>query len=452
MKTLHIFHHSNLVNGVDQTTLTLVRGLQRIGGQVSALVPQAGDVTSALEASGIPYRVSDLPCCTGPAKMAELGYLSRAASRSDEIAAWLREEPFDLVHLNTGHLLDGAIAAAKTRTPAIWHIHAPFEVDYARYAGAMPPQGYAWLISALGSHVLAVSEDIRQSIARHVPPERVTTLYNGIDVDDLDRRAALNGQDIRQQLGLVADTPIVLGVGRISAQKDFATFVRVAAQVVRTNDRVCFLIAGPAEDPARTENLAAQIKALRLDKRVFLLGPRTDVPSLLKQCSLFLSTAIFEGQGLAALEAMALRRPVVAMACVGLRECIENERDGLLVELGDERACADALTRILTDTALAERLAKSGRSSVVQRFSADVYARAFRAIAQGVLEAPELADPGAADFTLGLLRNVKQANELLILNDQSRSLRARLQRKLKGLIDSAPASNAAPSCPVTPTR
>lgn len=434
MKTLHIFHHSNLVNGVDQTTLTLVRGLQRMGGQVSALVPQAGDVTTALEHSGIPYRVSDLPCCTGPAKLAELRYLSRAASRSDELSTWLGEERFDLVHLNTGHLLDGAIAAAKTRTPAIWHVHAPFEVDYARYAEVMPLQGYAWLIGALGSHVLAVSEDIRQSIIKHLAPERVTTLFNGIDVDDIDRRAALSTQDIRHELSLAADTPIILGVGRISAQKDFAAFVRVAAQVVEAHEKVCFIIAGPAEDSVLAENLAIQIKALRLERRVFLLGARADVPSLLEQCSVFLSTAIFEGQGLAALEAMALRRPVVAMACVGLRECIDNEQDGLLVELGDEQACARAVTRVLTDTALAARLGKAGRVSVVRRFSADAYAGAFQAIAQAVIAAPHFADPGAADFTLGLLRNIREAHDRLILAGQSRSLRARLRRKLEELI------------------
>lgn len=434
MKTLHIFHHSNLLNGVDQTTLTLVRGLQRMGGQVAALVPQVGDVTRALEECGIRYRVSDLPCCTGPAKMAELRYLSRAASRAEELSVWLREERFDLVHLNTGHLLDGAVAAAQSGTPAIWHIHAPFDVDYARYAGVMPIDGYAWLIGALGSHVLAVSEDIRQSITKHLPPDCVTTLFNGIDIEDLDRRARLSVRSIQQELNLVANTPIVLGVGRISEQKDFATFIRVAAQVIEANHEVCFVIAGPAEDDTLAMNLVAQIKALHLEKRVFLLGPRADVPSLLSQCSMFLSTAIFEGQGLAALEAMALRRPVVAMACVGLRECINDEQDGLLVDLGDEQACARAVTRVLTDTALAERLGKAGRVSVERRFSADAYARDFHAIAQEVLEAPNFADPRAAEFTLGLLRNIREAHERLILAGEPKSLRARLRRKFEGLI------------------
>ena len=434
MKTLHIFHHSNLVNGVDQTTLTLLRGLHRMGNQVSALVPQKGDVTAALDRDRIPYRVSDLPCCTGPSRMAELRYLSRAASRADEIAVWLTEEHFDLVHLNTGHLLDGAIAATKAGIPAIWHIHAPFEVDYARYASVMSPEGYAWLLGELGSHVLAVSEDIRQSIVKHLPPERVTTLFNGIDVDDIDRRAALGTEDICKTLGLGANTPIVLGVGRISAQKDFATFVTVAAEVVRLNEKVCFAIAGPAEDPALAEHLAAHIKALQLEKRVFLLGPRSDIPSLLMQSSVFLSTAVFEGQGLAALEAMALRKPVVAMACVGLRECIESEQDGILVELGDVQACAHAITRVLEDRALAERLGHEGRKSVIRRFSADAYAQAFDAIATRAIEAPRCAGSGAADFTLGLLRNLREAHERLILAEKPRTLRARARSKLQSLI------------------
>ena len=55
MKILHVFHHSNLVNGVDRTTLTLLRALHQLGVNVSALVPARGDVTQALDELGVPY-------------------------------------------------------------------------------------------------------------------------------------------------------------------------------------------------------------------------------------------------------------------------------------------------------------------------------------------------------------------------------------------------------------
>lgn len=436
MKILHIFHHGNLVNGVDATTLTLIRALRRQGVDTCAVVPTAGDVTRALDASAIPYRISDLPCCTSPAPMAELRYFARAAKRADEIKEWIRTDGIDLVHLNTGHLVDGAVAAACAGVPAVWHIHAPFEVDFARYSRHMEPGGYAWLLSELGSHILAVSDDVRASLVPHIPADQVTTLYNGLDVNDLDRRAAAESVDLRATLGIEPSAPLVLGVGRICAQKDFATFVHVAHRVVDAHPEVCFAIAGPSEDHELTQALQALINELRLDRRVLLLGPRSDVPSLLAQADAFLSTAVFEGQGLAALEAMAQRRPVVAMACIGLRECIVPDKDGLLVAPGDVVACAQAVLRVLRDPDLSRSLGRKGRESVLRRFSADASARIFLDIANRCDLDVRENRRRAAQWTRGLLHNLHHAtNRLDKQNAAGRSMAGRMRRAFARLLD-----------------
>jgi glycosyltransferase involved in cell wall biosynthesis len=428
MKILHVFHYSNLVNGVDRTTLTLLCALRQLGVEVNALVPDRGDVTQALDGLGVPYRVAPLGCCTGPNKPAELAYLAHAATRAEMIESWLREGDFDLIHLNTGHLIDGAIAACKANVPAVWHIHAPFEIDFERYIRFMGPEAYAWLLDELGHHVIAVSEDVRTSLSQWLPSDKVSTLYNGIDVDDLGIRARQPCKPLREELGLPANVPLVLGVGRISAQKDFATFVRVARRVADTHVSVCFVIVGPVEARELAEALPKQIKELGLDGRVFVLGARSDVPALLAQSNVFLSTAIFEGQGLAALEAMSLSKPVVAMDCVGLRECIEHEIDGLLVPLGNEGACAQAVLRVLHDGALAEMLGQRGRQSVLDKYSAQAYAKGFLAITESVLHKTRTGEKApAADFVLGLLKKIREAHDRAAQLDQ----RANLQTQLK---------------------
>lgn len=430
MKILHIFHYSNLVNGVDRTTLTLLRALRQTGVEVSALVPDHGDVTQALDELGVHYRVAPLACCNGPSIPAELTYLGHAATRTELIEHWLREESFDLIHLNTGHLIDGAIAACKANVPAVWHIHAPFEIDLERYARFMGPEAYAWLLGELGDHVIAVSEDVRNSLLKWLPAEKVSMLYNGIDVDDLDMRSQQPGQPIREALGLPPKTPLVLGVGRISAQKDFATFVRVAKQVTALHPDVCFAIAGPAEAQELADALHQLIMESGLNKRVFILGPRNDAAALLAQSNVFLSTAIFEGQGLAALEAMALNKPAVAMDCVGLRECIEHEIDGLLVPLGNEEACAQGVLRILQDDELAKRLGERGRQSVLDKYSAQAYAAGFLATANSVLSKPRDNKAPVADFALGLLKEIREANDRATRLNQRPHLQTRLKTRL----------------------
>lgn len=431
MKILHVFHHSNLVNGVDRTTLTLLRALRQLGMNVSAMVPDRGDVTRTLDELGVPYRVAPLRCCTGPSRSAELAYLALAATRAEMIESWLREDEFDLIHLNTGHLIDGVIAACKANVPAVWHIHSPFEIDLDRYAGFMDPKAYAWLLGDLGDHVIAVSDDVRASLLQYLPAEKVSMLYNGIDVEDLDFRARQPGKLIQEELGLPANTPIVSGVGRISAQKDFATFVRVARLVANTHPVVCFVIIGPAESKALADALDRQIDELGLVDRVFVLGARSDVPALLVQSDMFLSTAIFEGQGLAALEAMSLNKPVVAMDCVGLRECIEHEVDGLLVPLGDEAACAQAVLRVLQDGALAKRLGENGRESVSKKYSARAYAQGFLDIAERILNQPRTGGKAAAaGFAFGLLKEIREAHDRAAKSSYRPTVGSRLKTKL----------------------
>ena len=437
MKILHAFHNADLINGVDRTTLTLLRALQGQGVEVLALVPQTGDVTRALDESGVAYMVSELRCCRGPAKMAEFAYLSRAAVRAGEIEARIRRDHVDLVHLNTGHLIDGALAAARAGVASIWHIHSPFEVDFQRYSSFMASEGYAWLLGELGDHVIAVSDDVRNSLLRWIPSNFVSVLHNGIDVEHLERRAQHSQPSIREELGLPPDASLVLGVGRISAQKDFASFVRVARRVVNMNSSVYFAIAGPAEDRSLAEALHRQVDELELDHRVFLLGPRRDVPALLAQCNAFLSTAIFEGHPLTSLEAMALQRPVVAMDCMGLRECVRHEVNGLVVPLGDEEACARAVLCVLEQAGLAQSLGECGRRSVLDRYSAAAYAKGFLAIAERTLAAfhPRKSAP-AACLVLALLSEVRDAHDRLArLNERPKGMLARIRSSLAELLN-----------------
>jgi glycosyltransferase involved in cell wall biosynthesis len=414
MKTLHIFHNSDLLNGVDLTTLTLIRSLARLGVDPQALVPRHGQVTDVLAAEGFKFKVSNLQCCTGPSVSAELRYMAQLHERAVMLEEWLREETFDLVHMNTGHLLDCAIASALTGTPAVWHIHSPFEVDYARYHRIMPASGYAWVLRSFGCHILAVSDDVSRSLSEYVPSKKISTLFNGIDIDDLDKRAAAPNKGIKSELGIDAGAPLVLGVGRISAQKDFSAFVRVADLVCKGHPNVCFAIAGPAEDQKLADSLLVQIEQLGLQRRVFVLGPRNDVPSLISQADIFLSTAVFEGQGLAALEAMSLRRPVVAMACIGLRECITHRHDGLLVPPGDESKCAELIAEVLISPSLAWQLGEQGRLTVAARFSSNTYAESFLAIVKHNCERLPPTEVGAATFALGLLKEVREGYERLL--------------------------------------
>lgn len=432
MKILHIFHNLNLNNGVDRTSLTLVKTLRKLGVRSHIVIPALGEGAKELEKENFPYHVLPLRCCGSPAWRGQIRFLSDVSGRINKLENLIKSESFDVVHLNTGHPFDGAIAAARVGVPVIWHIHSPFEADFQRYASFLSKEGYAWILGGLGSQIIAVSDDVNDSLIDYLRPELVQTVYNGIDVDDLTERASQKETDIYRELGLPKNAKLVLGIGRISEQKNFSEFVRVAEWVVRQRPEAFFAIAGPREDKQIAAALDRQIKAAKLSDKVFLLGARSDIPQLLKQSSAFLSTAAYEGQGLAAIEAMALERPVVAMACAGLRECIRDKVDGMLVPPGDVEAAAFAVLQVLEDAGLASRLGAVARLAVIERFSNHLYAQKFLEVAQkAIRKGPSRVEPGALAVIQGLLYQIDRAR-LRIIELERPSGRHRYMQALLG--------------------
>ncbi len=114
--------------------------------------------------------------------------------------------------------------------------------------------------------------------------------------------------------------------------------------------------------------------------------PNSDIPSLLDESTALVLPSRSEGMGRVVVEALLRGRPVVATRVGGIVDLVRDGENGLLVESGDTSALADAIVRVLTDRAVAERLASRARDSV-ERWVAtpEEYARRIRAVVDGVL-------------------------------------------------------------------
>ena len=99
------------------------------------------------------------------------------------------------------------------------------------------------------------------------------------------------------------------------------------------------------------------------------MGRQTNVPDWLALADIVVLPSLYEGLPLAAIEALAAGRPMVATAVDGTPEVIVDGQTGLLVPAGDVSALAGALTTALRDPSLRRRLAQAGREHVLQFFS-----------------------------------------------------------------------------------
>jgi glycosyltransferase involved in cell wall biosynthesis len=184
-------------------------------------------------------------------------------------------------------------------------------------------------------------------------PSPPASLNAGPAGDGTPDRAAV--EVVRKELTGGTGRPIVLAVGRLAEQKDFGTLIDAAWQWPDLDPAPLVTIAGAGP---LAETLAA--RAQPPGGAVRLLGPRPDVPALLAAASVFVLPSRWEGQPLILQEALAAGCPIVASRTGGIPD-LTGEDAALLVPPGDVDALAAAIRRVLTDGALAQRLATAAR-------------------------------------------------------------------------------------------
>jgi sugar transferase (PEP-CTERM/EpsH1 system associated) len=198
-----------------------------------------------------------------------------------------------------------------------------------------------------------------------VPAGKIVTVYNGVDLRTYDP-AVVDRAAARRALGLEAGAPVFGVIGRLVAVKDHATFLRAAAQVGARLPAARFLVVGSGPLQA---SLEASIRQLGIASVVRMLPARADVAGVFAALDVLVVSSVSEGCSNVILEAMAMGKPVIATAVGGNPELVEPEVTGLLVPAQDAARLAEAMQRLGSDRALAERFGAAGRRVAEQRFS-----------------------------------------------------------------------------------
>jgi len=213
---------------------------------------------------------------------------------------------------------------------------------------------------------------IADELERHggLPRAKIQVIPNGIDLGRLppfvlDRRAG------RQAAGFAPERRLVAQVGRLTAQKDYPTFLRAAAALAPGHPDVDFLVVGAGELRAELERLAVD---LGLGARVRFLGLRDDVPAVLAGVDVLALTSRWEGLPNVVLEAMATGAVAVATDVGGCRDVVRAGETGLLVPPDAPAAVARAVAVVLDDPARARRLAERARARVEAEFTVEAMA------------------------------------------------------------------------------
>jgi glycosyltransferase involved in cell wall biosynthesis len=181
-----------------------------------------------------------------------------------------------------------------------------------------------------------------------VDPRTLAVIYNPVDVEAVGREA----EHDPGHPWLNDAVPVVLGVGRLTYQKDFATLLKAFAHLRQTRP-ARLIILGEGEDRASLTQLAAR---LGISEDVDFPGYKTNRLGYIARAKVFALSSRWEGFGNVLVEALACGVPVVSTDCPsGPREILDAGAFGALVPVGDDRAMATALADALDHPPPAER-------------------------------------------------------------------------------------------------
>jgi glycosyltransferase involved in cell wall biosynthesis len=185
-------------------------------------------------------------------------------------------------------------------------------------------------------------------------------------------------------------------VARLEPEKGHRYLLEALPAIVNAVPNAWLLLVG---EGSQTDALRAHARSLPLParERVVFAGFQTDIEAVTQALDVAVMPSLREAQGLALLEAMAARRPVVASAVGGIPETVRDGANGLLVPPADPQALATAIVRLARDARLRDRLAASGRRRVEDRFSMAASVRQVEAIYEEKLVRAGVLATGAVD-------------------------------------------------------
>lgn len=305
--------------------------------------------------------------------------LPRASARLHREIKRLR--PDVIVALEPRAHLYSVVPAALQRIPALWMQHAiPGALD--RFVGRLPTAG-----------AVMNSEFIRD-LSRPVTRAPLYLVRPGVDVEKFARSSA---DGIRERHGITTEAPLIGIVGRLQSWKGQDLFLRAAAQVTAKHDDSLFVVVGGAEmgweDQDYPRVLPDLASRLGIARRVTFTGQTSEIAQWMAAMDIVVHASRNEPYGMVICEALAAGRPLVTVDEGGPLELVTDAQTCIMTRR-DPEALADAITRLLEDQPLRERLVVNGLAHARETMSDTAMAKTFGRVLRIAGGMPTLASDG----------------------------------------------------------
>ena len=332
---------SSATSGAERHVYQLSTLLKRRGHHVEVVCPPGGWLSMQLRENDISVLETGMK---GSGWFRTMGYLMRR----------LKQGQIDVCHTHlTRATWFGTLAGGMRKVPVVGTVHiGNHDQIYKRMARR-------------SNRLVAVSNYVRGILhGRGIPDKYIDTVYNGTDFVDL--APSVSGP-INQEFGVPTDRTLVGLVGRVCREKGHLLMVDAMKDVLKEHPDAHLMFIGRVERMFDAEVREA-IWSAGIGDYVTMTGVRHDVPRLLDSMAFTAMPSHRETFGIAAIEAMARSKAVVASRVGGLPEVVRHQQTGLLIDLRPDEL-ASAVSYLLEHEDEREQMGAMGRRIVEEKFT-----------------------------------------------------------------------------------
>jgi len=207
----------------------------------------------------------------------------------------------------------------------------------------------------------------------NIPPEKIEVIYNGLDLSEYQQ--TFKNKSLMEELGLLDGTPLVGLIANFNFEiKGHIYFLGAAKKILEKVPDAKFVLVGDGPLRSRYEEVARE---LNIQKDVYFLGIRTDVPSIVSNLDVSVLSSTNEGFSNVIMESMAAGKPVVATKVGGSKEMVSDGITGYLVPPADSQAMAGAIINLLQNPDKAIAMGSAGREVVQEKFTVETMVKKY---------------------------------------------------------------------------
>jgi glycosyltransferase involved in cell wall biosynthesis len=263
----------------------------------------------------------------------------------------IREKQIQIIHSHK-HPMDFLVALAAHPFPSVQKITTIHGIENKEKFWAWRWWRYHFIRKSLMqfNYVFTVSESVRRNTIRYfsLPPQKVVTVMNGIDLSEL--KPDLSANEVRRRYKVPPDHFVILCVGKLEYRKGQDILLRAVATILKSGDfseKISVLLVGSPHASSFQKKLRALSEELRIEKNVVWVSYEPNVSNILQIADLYVQPSRSDALPRALIEAMGMGVCSIGSDVDGIPEIIEHEKTGLLFENENTEDLARQIKKVL---------------------------------------------------------------------------------------------------------